>query len=241
MTRLLRLLPTAALGALLAAPTLGLASAGASAAVDACVPLDLDDSAAVVERADGVDDVFVGRVDRAVRAGTAGGEGRVGQPPPGSGTGSVAPSPAASTAPPPGGQDLVITHRVTVVMTLRGDLQQGQKATVVFAPPKAGSPRVLTARGTYLFFTRDVGDDLRAAFCEGAAELPNGLTADRQRELQEALDEEAAPDRTGALRRPDDVADQPPRLSRVLAPGAAISLGGLLGLFLISRIARARG
>lgn len=229
------LLPAAMLGAALLAAPVVVASPAGALPVDACVPLDLNDEAAVVERADQVDDVFVGRVDAVERRRVAGGEGRIDQPAPGSSTGPT----DGTESPRP--QTRVIAHRVTVTTVLSGDLSLGQKITVVFDASDDGRNRLLGERETHLFFTRDVSGELRADYCEGSQELPGGLSAPMQRTLEDYLSGAPEPPTRVALYTPEGGADEPPRLSRIVAPGAAISLVGVLGLFLLARVGRRRG
>lgn len=218
MTPLLRRLPPAAL--LVALTGLPFAAPGASAVggpasralADACAELDLNDEAAVVERSDAVDDVFVGRVSDVLRRRSA-----------------------ADRAP-----QRTIAHRVTVTTVLSGDLRLGQEVTVVFEPADDGRRLVLGERETHLFFTSDVTGELRADYCNGSRELPGGLSASLQRRLEDYLSGAPEPPARVALHRPDDGAGEPPRLSRVVAPGAAISLIGVLGLFLVARVGRRR-
>ena len=194
------LLPAVLLAALVAvAPP-----AGATRPADACRELDLDDEAAVVERADRVDDVFVGRVDDVVRRRGAGA----------------------------GPRERVIAHRVTVTTVLSGELRLGEKVTVLFEESDAGRNRLLGQRETHLFFTRQMGGETRADYCDGSKELPGGLSASLQRQLEGYLSGAPEPRVRVELHRPDGGADEPPRLRRVVAPGAALSLIGVLGLFL---------
>ncbi|MFC5730430.1 MULTISPECIES: hypothetical protein [Nocardioides] len=196
------LLPGAALLAALLPMLVAVAPPAGALPVDACMPLDLNDEAAVVERAEKVDDVFVGRVDAVVRRTAA--------------------------------------HRVTVTTVLSGDLRLGQKITVVFDRSAEGSKRLLGERETHLFFTRDVGGAVRADYCEGSQELPGGLSAPMQRTLEDYLSGAPEPPARVALHTPDGGTEDPPRLSRIVAPGAAISLVGVLGLFLLARVGRRR-
>ena len=197
----LLLAPVLAAAALLSPP---LAPAASAAIPATCGMLDLTDTAAVETRADGTDDVFVGRVVDLTRGRTA-------------------------TDP--------ITHSVVVEETVTGDLSAGREVRVLFSQAK-GEPTQLRLNQSYLLFTRDDESALLADGCEGYTSA-RSLDAARIEELREALAPvEETPD--VVLSEPDGGSDGPPDLGRVLAPGAAISLLGVLGLALISRVGRRR-
>ncbi|WP_435768999.1 hypothetical protein [Nocardioides sp. SYSU DS0651] len=221
------LLSSALIAAFLAAVPAGAVVAAPALPADACAELDLADRAAVVERADKVDDVFVGRVVDVARR-------RI---PSGSPNGTDGESATASTR----SRERVVVHRVTVTTSLSGDLRLGERVSVVFEQSEDGRDRLLAPRETHLFFTSDVDGQVRADYCEGSQELSGGLSAAMQRRLEGYLDGPPEPPARVALHRPAGGVDEPPRLGRVVAPGAAISLVGVLGLFLVARVGRRRG
>lgn len=203
-----------------AAPAASAASAPAAQAAPAvalavCTPLDLADETQVRGRADQVDLVFVGRVDAVVRR-------PVGRRP----------------------RPRELVHRVTVTTVLQGRerVRLGQRVKVLFGRSAEGRNRVLRPRGLHLFFVdAPVAGDLRADFCDGSVPLPDGLSARLQRTLEGFLRSEPEPPVQVELTAPEGGADEGPELSRVVAPGAAISLIGVLGLFLVARLGRRRG
>jgi hypothetical protein len=138
------------------------------------------------------------------------------------------------------GRPTVVTHEVTVTTVLSGELQLGQTVAVRFTPSAEGDQRVLGQREKHLFFTTDAVNRQRADYCAGSAPLPNGLSAKLQRTLEGYFGGPPEPPARVELHRPSGGADEPPRLSRVVAPGAAISLIGVLGLFLVARVGRNR-
>lgn len=207
-----RLLPAALVAAVVTvgpAPASVAAPTPVAAIAASCPSLDLDDQAAVVARAEQVDDVFVGRVADVVRRKRA-------------------------------RKPTLVRHEVTVTTVLSGDLRPGQKVTVQFRRSDDGRNRVLGKREMHLFFTTGTVEEIRADYCEGSKQLPDGLSASLQRTLEGYLSGAPAPPVRVELHRPSGGGEEPPRLSRVVAPGAAISLVGVLGLFLVARVGRRR-
>jgi len=176
-----------------------------------CAPVDIRDEVALDQRAAAVDDVFVARVDAAAPA-TA--SGRVG-------------------------------YGVTVQRAWLGDVAKGQRAAVTIDWPVGSQPAVQQG-ATYLFLTQDTVDGIVADACGGTVLLPNGLTPKLAKMLKRFLETvEPPPEPTPtpdpvAFSKPDDPLGDPPRIGRVVASGAAISLVGLLGLLLVSRLGRRR-
>lgn len=138
------------------------------------------------------------------------------------------------------GKPALVLHRVEVIKALSGDVGLGDKVTVQFTRSGARN-RVLGKRETHLFFTTDAAGKLRADYCTGSQELTDGLSASLQRTLEGYLEDGVAePPTRVELHQPDGGSGEPPRLSRVVAPGAAVSLIGVLGLMLVARIGRRR-
>ncbi|WGX96413.1 hypothetical protein [Nocardioides sp. L-11A] len=176
-----------------------------------CPPVDLTDEVAVDQRAAASNDVFVGRVD--VATPTAG-SGRV-------------------------------SYVVAVQRTWRGDVAKDQPATVIVDWPVGAQPGV--AQGSaYLFFTRDTAEGIVADACGGTVLLPGGLTPKIAATLKAYLasvEPPPAPEPQPVpvtFHQPDEPLGDPPQIGRVLASGGAISLIGLLGLLLVSRLGRRR-
>lgn len=213
--------PAAALAAAVLVPA-GPAGAVAPAAIPAsCTALDLDDAPAVAANAEGTDDVFHGIVRKVVTVRTTAD----------STAGTAGPTATATNA--PAARTLRVTVDVENVLT--GDLTAGRTVTVVVT----GTDDQRPPRGNqqYLFFTTGANDALRAADCNGYVATPN-LDAATLDLLRDAL---APEDDAGVvLTRPSDASDDPPGLGRVVAPGAAISLVGLLGLVLLAFSGRQR-
>ena len=236
MTRPLRLLSTAPLAALAAALLLPVGAASGVAASpaipDMCGALDLTDPAAVVENARGTDDVFIGRVTSIDSGVVSGGEARL-EPRATDGTESTQPADPAEPRDP--GKSF--RHEVLVEDALAGDLRPGEPVRIVFTEGE-GEPAQLRVNATYVFFTQGDGAALEADGCNGYASA-RGLQAAQVDVLREAL----APEDESAdvvLSEPEGGSDGPPDLGRVLAPGGAVILLGVLGLVLISRVGRGR-
>lgn len=218
-----RLLPAAPIAALAALVTLLLpvgATAAGPAATGAIPPdcggLDVTDPEAVAANAEGTSDVFLGRVVRQV--GATGG----------------ATSPASPDATAGGPRDL--GYDVLVDVPITGDLAADQRIELVLVGVASGDEPLRRSR-RYLFFATGENSALRADGCDGYASgtMVDAATLD---EIRTALTEEPeVPD--VVLSRPAG-SDDPPDLGRVVAPGAAVSLIGILGLVLVSRVGRRR-
>ncbi|GAA3550743.1 hypothetical protein [Nocardioides daeguensis] len=188
------------------------AAAGSSSGLPAdCTPVDITNEAALDQRAAAADDVFVGRVEAAA---PVTGSGRVG-------------------------------YGVSVQRVWLGDVAQGQQAAVTVDWPVGAQPGV--AQGTsYLFFTDDTVDGMVADPCDGTVPLPKGLTPKLAAMLEQYLatvEPPPLPIPTPApvtFHQPTDPLGEPPEIGRVLASGGAISLIGVLGLLLVSRLGRRR-
>lgn len=196
-----------------------------------CDNLDLNDATAVREHADAVTDVFAGEVlsvERRTYVG--GGEGKADQT---DGPGR--------RADPRTVQWLQVVH---VEIPYRGAHEEGDRALVVTTPVDDGGFGKLTDGGLYLFFVsaEDGAGRLVAEPCSGTQMLMGGLGATLRDTLHEILveptDEGTTPDYT--LSTPDDGARTTPTLGRLVAPGAAVALIGVLGLVLLGRISSRR-
>lgn len=142
----------------------------------------------------------------------------------------VARRPGATKADP-------IVHGLVVAETLSGELSPGDPVRVVFSTTE-GEPTQLRLNQRYLLFTRGSGSTLQADGCEGYTSARD-LDATQIETLREALAPvEETPE--AVLSEPDGGSGEPPELGRVVAPGIAISLLGVLGLALISRVGRRR-
>ncbi len=223
------------------------ATAGPTAGPTAaeCEPLDLDDPAAVQERAAAVTDVFAGKVREVEpRSAAGGGDGKTGKtdtteqdPQPTDRSGDEQPRP---TDP----RTTRWQHTVTVVSPFQSAFQPGDRTLIVTQPAGiAGGLGKLEKGATYVFFVNgEQGmDHLLAGTCSGTTKLVGGLTAEMQSRLEETLGEpadEAVPDYS--LTAPTDGARSTPALGRLAAPGAAVALLGVLGLLLVARISSRR-
>lgn len=217
-----RVLATALLAPVLGVLVLtGVAPAPATAATGAaaegpvpadCEALDLGDRDQVVSRARLADQIVVGRV---VATKSSSPQGGVGQ------------------------GMRIVEYAVVVDDVIQGVLTQGTGVRVLVGWPRGEQVSVLQEAQTYLFFIRNQGDQLLADRCQGSQLLPDGLGEGQREMLVEFLDPDSAPTAV-ELTTPDDGAGSPPRLTRVIAPGAALSLIGVLGLVVVIRLSRGR-
>ncbi|HWJ66920.1 MAG TPA: hypothetical protein VNT31_09595 [Nocardioides sp.] len=129
-----------------------------------------------------------------------------------------------------------VGHEVVVEDAVAGDLRPGQPARVVLAGDRGDDVR-LRLNATYVFFTSGEDRALQADSCDGWVSA-RGLTASGVAELREALSPPEPPSVT--FSEPEGGSDGAPELGRVLAPGGAIALVGVLGLVLLSRVGRPR-
>ncbi len=217
-------------GPVLAAVLLPAGSVAAAPPPATCGALDLTDTAAVVANAEGTDDVFIGRVVSLDTGTTTGGA-----------SASATPSAPASTATggstPTPGTGRAVRHEVLVEDALTGDLRPGQPVRVVFSAV-GGKQTQLRLNANYVFFTTGAASALSADGCDGYASA-RALDAATVDTLRDAL----APDESAGdvvLSEPAGGSDGPPDLGRVIAPGGAVALVGVLGLVLLTRVGRRR-
>lgn len=201
------------------------ASAARSADAIECEQLDIANAAAVRDKAEAVTDVFAGKVRSAQALMADGGRtGRAGQ------------------------EDRPRTpsdwqHVVQVTAPFRTGLLPGDRVQVLTHPVADNGLGKLEVGATYLFFvTTEQGmDRFEAEPCSGTHLLRDGLSAQQQSALKEALSD--APDDAMpevALTEPSDGTHTVPAWGRLAAPGAAVALIGVLGLMLLARVGSRR-
>lgn len=215
--RLLAAAPAALAAAALLLPAGGSASAAPAAAgpiPPGCGALDVTDTQAVAANAEGVSDVFVGRVVRLDRV-------------------RVHPGATSGTTTTPT-RDLL--YDVLVDAPITGDLAADRRVDVVLVGVEAGEEPLRRSR-RYLFFATGGASALRADGCDGYAS-GTMLDAATVEEIRTALT--AEPETPDVVLSKPEGSDGPPDLGRVVAPGAAVSLIGILGLLLVSRVGRRR-
>ncbi|MCX6398509.1 MAG: hypothetical protein NTX33_01085 [Propionibacteriales bacterium] len=229
MTLPLRFLAALAAVLLVLLPTTVTAAPGPA---DGCGDLALADRDAVAERGQESDDVFVGRIGDIT--GTTGASD-LSTLPGGSETDTSDPTDEPASG---------VVLQVQVQQVLAGDNRTvGKPVDVQLVPAEAKLDSRLRTGGRYIFFTEGAGRKVFADGCIGfvATPLLEKELLDRATvtQLREFL---AAPVRPPAvdLGNPPADADETPDLGRLVAPGGAISLIGVLGLVLISRIGRQR-
>ncbi|NHA01175.1 hypothetical protein G5V59_18555 [Nocardioides sp. W3-2-3] len=219
-----RLLPAAPLAALAAAFLLPVGSAGAVPPPVTCGRLDLTDAAAVVANAQGTEDVFIGRVVRIDSGPTAGG-------------GSTAPAATATaTGTPTPGAGRTVRHEVLVEDALTGDLHPGEPVRVVFSAvggkQTQPAPQRQPTSSSPPAPRPPCGPTAATATSRPAASPPPPSTPSAT-----PLHRTTSRSRR-SLSAPSGGSDGAPGLGRVVAPGAAVGLVGILGLVLLSRVGR---
>ncbi|KAA1427886.1 hypothetical protein [Nocardioides antri] len=210
------------------------AGGAATAPAARCETLDLTDAAAVREHADAVTDVFAGEV-RSVRPRTTIGPGEGGPD-----NGSTNDAPRQD----PDSRTTRWDHTVVVKRSFRSDLEYREQVRVVTLPGTEDNGfGPLRAGRWYVFFvSAEKGAPYLVATCDSGTQalpregLPAGLAAD----LQGALDETTQEAPEVALMAPEDGAGSAPSYGRLAAPGAALTLIGVLGLLLLVRVGSRR-
>lgn len=230
MTRALRTTLAVAVAVLACwfVPTTGSASA---TAVD-CPPLDLANATAVLESAGAVTDVFAGTVREVVPVTSAGG-----------GQGKNDQGNDGAPTQKPDARVTSFEHAVVVKDSFRGSLEPTNRIRVVTQPTADDGFGRLKRGAVYLFFA-DAEAGMRAYLvdaCTGTQQLPNGLGAELRDFLDATFAEPEDPAPSYSLSVPEDGSRSTPALGRLAAPGAAVALIGVLGLFVIARVNARRG
>jgi len=182
----------------------------------------LDDDLALVAAADDVDAVFVGTVaqrPRPVRGGTGTTTDR--------GPGAVALA------------DASWRHLVAVEADYTGFVRSGTDIKVTVTEDDGPTEARLRKGSTYLFLASGQGDRVVVSTC-GVIEMPNGLTDRVDRRLVGLLAPPTPQRDDPQLTLVPGADEDPPAWGRMVAPGGAVALIGVLGLALVSRLGRER-
>jgi hypothetical protein len=133
------------------------------------------------------------------------------------------------------------SHEVRLVASFRGSARAGGTAHLVLTPVRTKAGRALTKGATYLFFARQRSSAFSAPRCGGTVLLHHGLTSALRSRLTTDLSSSGGQGVDVHLTTPRSGVRDLPHLGRLLAPGAALALIGVLGLVLVGRMARERG
>lgn len=125
------------------------------------------------------------------------------------------------------------TYRVLSDRVYQGSLVQPSVVVTARVGTRCALP-TLAESARYIFFVTEHGSLLMAR--QGTARATTKLTAQVVKRLGTGAQPEPTPPATAELTLVADAA--PPPLSRLLAPGAALLLISLLGLFVVGRLGR---
>lgn len=135
---------------------------------------------------------------------------------------------------PDGQRGATMTYDVAVDRVYKGGISMAEvQVTSDRAPASCGLGR-LPADRRYVFFARSDGSELSADSCGGTARAGNALVAKVEKLLGDG--------RAAVRPEPEQavytvVSDAAPRtFMRTAAPGVALALAGLLGLFVVGRL-----
>ncbi len=133
-----------------------------------------------------------------------------------------------------------VGYQVKVIKSFIGKVAKDKPALVTI--DWAGKAPTVAVGSQNVFFTAEVDGAAVADHCNGAVPLPApGLTeplADQLTAFLESVEPVPAPAPEVRFEKPDPTVGDPPELGRVVATGGAVSLVGLLGLVLVSRLGR---
>lgn len=131
-------------------------------------------------------------------------------------------------------------HTVRVVASFRGSARARGVAHLVLTPLATHAGKALTKGATYLFFADQRSAAFSAPRCGGTVLLRHGLTSSLRTRLTADLSSSGSQGVAVHLSGPTGSVRDLPHLGRLLAPGAALVLIGVLGLFLVGRLGRER-
>ncbi len=138
--------------------------------------------------------------------------------------------------PKPNGQrGSIITYDVEVERVYKGKVDSVETQVRSSDSARGGLGRLPTAR-SYVFFARSVSGELRADGCGGTAFAKAPLVRQVERLLGSGHQPVPAEPEAAVFTPMNDA--EPTSLSRLAAPGLALTLAGLLGLVVVRRLGR---
>jgi hypothetical protein len=144
---------------------------------------------------------------------------------------------ATSTALTDGRQGVSYSQSVQVSTVYKGRITEPEVVVVTERVRRECSVGALTAGTTYMYFVQSDGDAAWRAEGGGGTAPADATLVGQVTRLLGSGRPPVAPERESATFTTVDV-DEPARLSRVAAPGAALVLVGLLGLLVAGRLGR---
>lgn len=129
---------------------------------------------------------------------------------------------------------LVTTYTVAVERVYKGDVRTATVQVSSTGSTRSCALTDLQADRSYLFFVRADGSELSANSCGGTAPASNTMLTRVERLLGDGRP--ATPPQVPKAEFTRVADAQPDSLSRLAAPGVALVLAGLLGLFVVRRL-----
>jgi len=134
-----------------------------------------------------------------------------------------------------------ISYTVSSGQVYKGSVSTEQVTVTTDSRPRSCGLPTLVAGDEYVFFTQERGDELTTGRGTGTARATEAYVARVEALLGSGHPAVAPPPPPAEAVNFDTVASPPAELSRVVAPGVALVLVGMLGMVLAAWRARRRG
>ncbi len=137
------------------------------------------------------------------------------------------------------GQPSLVTHEVTVNLVYKGEVPATSVAVVTETSTGDTCGLGRLRRGVrYVFMVRDIEGSFEATGCGGTAPARASLVSAVEKLYPNPSAPQPDAEPMAAEFAPVPEVEEPTRLSRALAPGAALVVAGLLGLAVVGRRGR---